>query len=314
MNITISTPSNNSVFRLGAHVSFRGKADSGVVKVDLFVEQFFLGSDSVESETWVVTYPGFNKPGKRQIIAVGFDSSGNRVDSTTIDILLTNTSPSGFEPGIDVSDYDDFVNWQQVRKAGFSFAFAKATEGGTFKAETFPGNWRRMQGAGVIRGAYHFFRPLIDSSKQARNFIDYVTSVEPIQPEDLPPALDLEHFPDKVRKEWESISKAERVSRVRKWIDIVEEEIQRKPIIYTSFGFWDSYMSGVKDFSSYPLWVANFTSRPKPVIPNEWSTWTFWQYSETTEIPGIPTPDEDGDRFNGSLSELLTFIASTSLS
>jgi GH25 family lysozyme M1 (1,4-beta-N-acetylmuramidase) len=282
--------------------------------VDLFAEQFFLGSDGVESETWVITYPSFNRPGKRQIRVIGFDSSGNRVDSTSVDILLTNTSSSGLEPGIDVSDFDDFVNWQQVRSAGYSFAFAKATEGGTFRADTFPGNWRRMQGSGIIRGAYHFFRPLVNSDTQARNFLDYVASVDPIQHDDLPPALDLEHFPESVGRQWASISKAERVSRVKEWIDIVENEIKRKPIIYTSFGFWDGFMSGVRDFSNYPLWVAHYTNNSKPLIPNEWSTWTFWQYTDTTEVPGIPTPDEDGDRFNGSLSELLTFIDSTKLS
>jgi len=72
-------------------------------------------------------------------------------------------------------------------------------------------------------------------------------------------------------------------------------------------------MSGVRDFSNYPLWVAHYTNNSKPLIPNEWSTWAFWQYTDTTEVPGIPTPDEDGDRFNGSLSELLTFIDSTKL-
>jgi len=198
-----------------------------------------------------------------------------------------------------------------VRSAGFSFAFAKATEGGTFRADTFPGNWRRMKGAGMVRGAYHFFRPSVDPKDQARNFLDYVAGVEPIESDDLPPALDLEHFPDSVRRQWESISKPERVSRVRQWLDIVETELNRKPIIYTSFGFWDSFMSGVRDFSSYPLWVAHYTRDSRPLIPNEWSNWTFWQYTDSTEVPGIPTPDEDGDRFNGSMSELLAFISST---
>ena len=70
-------------------------------------------------------------------------------------------------------------------------------------------------------------------------------------------------------------------------------------------------MSGVKDFSSYPLWVAHYTNNPKPLIPKEWSTWTFWQYTDATEVPGIPEPNEDGDRFNGSLSDLLAFIPTT---
>lgn len=161
MAINVSSPTNNSAFQLGVPVVFRGTADSGIVRIDLFAEQYFLGSKSVEAGEWILTYPGFNRSGKRRIRAVGFDSSGSRIDSVEIDILLTNKSSLGFELGIDVSDYDEFVNWQQVRSAGFSVAFAKATEGGTFRADTFSGNWRRMKGAGIIRGAYHFFRPTV---------------------------------------------------------------------------------------------------------------------------------------------------------
>ncbi len=313
MAITVSSPTNNSAFQLGVPVVFRGRADSDIVRIDFFAEQYFLGNTSVEAGEWILTYPGFNRSGRRRIRVVGFDSSGSRIDSVEIDILLANRSSLGFEPGIDVSDFDEFVNWQQVRSAGFSFAFAKATEGGTFRADTFSGNWRRMKGAGIIRGAYHFFRPIVDSEVQARNFLDYVASVDPIESDDLPPALDLEHFPDSVMRQWESISKVERVSRVRQWLDIVESEINRKPIIYTSFGFWDGFMSGVRDFSSYPLWVASYTENPQPAMPNEWSNWTFWQYSDSTEVPGIPTPGEDGDRFNGSFSDLLAFIPSTQI-
>jgi GH25 family lysozyme M1 (1,4-beta-N-acetylmuramidase) len=312
MSVTITTPTNNSVFRLGVPITFKGRAEGKVVRVEVFAEQHYLGGDDVESGDWVLTYPEFNKPGMRKIRVVGLDNTGNRVDSSEIAIILSNPSPSGFEPGIDVSDYDKSVNWHRVRSAGFTFAFAKATEGETWKAKTFPENWRQMQGAGIIRGAYHFFRPSVDAKKQARNFLDYVASIEPIQPEDLPPALDLEHFPDSVKRQWEALNKTERVKQVRTWIDVVETEIKRKPIIYTSYGFWDGYMPGVKDFSSYPLWVANFSkTKPKPLIPKEWSTWKFWQYTDTTEVPGIPTPDEDGDRFNGSLSEMLAFIPST---
>lgn len=313
MAISISNPINGSVFRLAAPVKFTGSADSSVARVEMFAEQFLLGGDNVDSESWVITYPGFNRPGKRQIKVIGFDGSGNRLDSAAVDVIITNANSDGFEPGIDVSDFDDNVNWLQVRGAGYSFAFAKATEGETFRADTFPGNWRRMQGSGIIRGAYHFFRPLEDPSIQARNFLEYVTSVDPMQRDDLPPALDLEHFPESVGSQWASISELERVSRVKEWINIIENELKRKPIIYTSFGFWDSFMPGVRDFSDYPLWVANYTARPRPLIPNEWRDWTFWQYTDTTEVAGIPSPNEDGDRFNGSLGELLAFIKSTNL-
>lgn len=309
--ISIASDKDKTEFGLKTPVTFTGKADSTIVKVELYAEQFFLGSTDVESESWMITYPGFNKSGKRNIKAIGFDSNGNQSASTSINILITNPGLSGYEPGIDVSDYDGFVNWPVVRNTGYSFAFTKATEGQSFRAVTFPENWRRMQGVGIIRGAYHFFRPLVNPEAQARNFLDYINSVDPIQPDDLPPALDLEHYPERVGQEWASISLAERVSRVKDWISIVEDETKRKPVIYTSSGFWSSYMLGVRDFSSYPLWVAHYTQKPMPSIPKEWSTWTFWQYSDTTEVPGIPQPHEDGNRFNGELGQLIALIDST---
>ncbi|QSJ15642.1 hypothetical protein JYQ62_28065 [Nostoc sp. UHCC 0702] len=315
MSVTITTPTNNTVSLWKTPITFRGKAEGEVVKVELFAEQYHLGGDDVQSGEWIVTYPGFSKPGKRRIKIVGLDKDGNQVDSTEIALIL-NSSAKDFEPGIDVSNHDQLVNWPQVRSAGFSFAFAKATEGKTWRDDTFPRNWRQMEEAGVIRGAYHFFRPTTDPKDQARNFLDYVASVEPIQPGDLPPALDLEHFPDSVKLQWESVSKSERVKRVRTWIDIVETEIKRKPIIYTSFGFWTEFMSGVTEFSNYPLWVAHYPANPKlnnpkPLIPREWKTWAFWQYSDKTEVPGIVAEDEDSNLFNGSLADLLALIPST---
>lgn len=71
-----------------------------------------------------------------------------------------------------------------------------------------------MQAVGIIRGAFYFFRPAKDPTKQARNFLNFISSIEPIQPEDLPPALDLKPFPDIIRREWEVLSKTERIKRI----------------------------------------------------------------------------------------------------
>ncbi|MBC6419743.1 MAG: hypothetical protein GDA44_13755 [Prochloron sp. SP5CPC1] len=165
MSITITSRENNSSFHLKVPVTFKGRADGGIVRVELFAEQYYLGGDDVELGDWVLTYPEFYTSGVRQIRVVGLDRDKNKVASEEITIVLSNSNPLGFEPGIDVSDFDGSVNWRKVKGAGFSFAFAKATEGRTWKATTFPRNWRQMEGAGIIRGAYHFFRPTVDPQK-----------------------------------------------------------------------------------------------------------------------------------------------------
>src|ERR1700728_5326112 len=65
--------------------------------------------------------------------------------------------------GVDVSHYDGTVNWTQVKAAGISFAFAKATESDNDIDPTFATNWAGMKAAGVVRGAYHFFDPSVSA-------------------------------------------------------------------------------------------------------------------------------------------------------
>lgn len=310
MSLQVTSPKNGDAFSCGTPVTFKGKADNETVRVEIFAEQWHLGSVNVESGEWTLTYPAFTGVGRRQIQIIGLDQNGNTVNSVGLELIIEKP---GFQQGLDVSDFDGTVDWIRVRQAGYTFAFAKATEGETWKAATFPRNWRQMEGVGIIRGAYHFFRPTIDAKAQAKHFLDYVNSVDPIGVNDLPPVIDLEHYPASVEQQWNSLSKPERVQRVKKWIDVIESEINRKPIIYTSYGFWNGWMRGVRDFSGYPLWVAHYTPNPQPLIPHEWDRWTFWQYSDRAEIPGILESREDVNRFNGSLSDLIAFISNNTV-
>ena len=67
--------------------------------------------------------------------------------------------PSPLLSGIDVSHHQGDVDWNAVGQAGIAFAFAKSTEGDTFQDPQFGTNCAGMKEAGIIRGAYHFFRP-----------------------------------------------------------------------------------------------------------------------------------------------------------
>lgn len=310
MSLQVTSPKNGDAFSRGTPVTFKGKADNETVRVEIFAEQWHLGSVNVESGEWTLTYPAFTGVGRRQIQIIGLDQNGNTVNSVGLELIIEKP---GFQQGLDVSDFDGTVDWIRVKQAGYTFAFGKATEGETWKAATFPRNWRQMEGVGIIRGAYHFFRPTIDAKAQAKHFLDYVNSVDPIGVNDLPPVIDLEHYPTSVEQQWNSLSKPERVQRVKTWIDVIESEINRKPIIYTSYGFWNGWMRGVRDFSGYPLWVAHYTPNPQPLIPHEWDRWTFWQYSDRAEIPGILESREDVNRFNGSLSDLIAFISNNTV-
>ena len=74
-------------------------------------------------------------------------------------------------PGIDVSYYQEEVDWARVRGAGYVFAYARVSDGtGTLDSQ-FRANWLGIRNAGLIRGAYQFFRPRQDPTAQADLFL-----------------------------------------------------------------------------------------------------------------------------------------------
>src|SRR5258708_2072806 len=96
-------------------------------------------------------------------------------------------------PGIDVSHYQGFVNWGNVKSAGMAFAFAKATEGMSVSDNKFAVNWPGIKNAGLVRGAYHFFHASQDATAQANFFLDALQSAGGLLPGDLPPVIDFEN-------------------------------------------------------------------------------------------------------------------------
>jgi lysozyme len=208
-------------------------------------------------------------------------------------------------PGIDVSYWDSGIDWPKVRATGHRYVFVKATEGDFYADPTFDDNWLGAKKAGLLRGAYHFFRCNVDPKKQATKFIDYVKTMN--DNGELPPVLDLESN--------DGQTKDKVVARAKAWLDLVEAAFGRKPIIYSGQYFLQDYFteagggppSWAKD---YPLWLAQYPNvyveGSKPYLPRGWYNWTFWQYSEKGKVNGI-NANVDLDLFNGSLEDLYKF-------
>jgi GH25 family lysozyme M1 (1,4-beta-N-acetylmuramidase) len=205
-------------------------------------------------------------------------------------------------PGIDVSYWNAGIDWPKVRAAGHRFSFAKATEGDFYADPTFDDNWRGAKSAGLLRGAYHFFRCNVDPKKQANKFIDYVKSMN--DNGELPAVLDLETN--------DGQAKGKIIPRVKTWLDLVEAAFGRKPMIYSRANFLQDYFSeaggGPPSWAKdYPLWLAQYPNvyveGSQPTLPRGWFQWTFWQYSQTGRVNGI-NARVDLSVFNGSLDEL----------
>jgi lysozyme len=195
--------------------------------------------------------------------------------------------------GIDVSHYQGTVDWNTVKSAGVSFAFAKATESTSYVDSQFKTNWQTMKAAGLLRGAYHFFQAVNDATAQAQNFIKTVGVLDPT---DLPPVLDIESAG--------GATSSTIIRGTQTWLNAVEQGLGRKPMIYTNASFWNQYLTN--QFGTYPLWIANY-GVTAPKIPNGWSQWNFWQYSQTGKVQGV-SGSVDTDWYNGTYADLLAFL------
>ena len=207
-------------------------------------------------------------------------------------IAGTCSGPSTLE-GIDVSHYDGDVDWEAVA-ATKSFAFARVSDG-TSVDPTFAQNYAGIRAAGMVRSGYQTFEPAEDPVAQA-NLVLQEISV-PLQPGDLPPALDVEITGGQ--------SPATLASNIQTWITTIQNAIGKPPIIYVSAAFWNTDVQSM-NFSDIPLWVGNWNVSC-PTLPTGWTSWLFWQHSDSGSVAGV-SDMVDLDTFNGSAQDLAALV------
>lgn len=206
--------------------------------------------------------------------------------------------------GIDASHYQELIDWKRVKASGIRFAILKASEGVGYEDPMFEQNVRGALENGILPGSYHFFLPRLDPVQQAKHYSS-VLKDSLGKRACLPPCIDLETSgPGR-----EGLNQS-----VRLFLQEVEAQTGRRAMIYTSPGFWTTYLpqpvlsqnriirSNIEWAVSHPLWLAHYTTGwPLQVYP--WAGWTIWQYSSSGRIGGIATR-VDLNLFNGNLDDL----------
>lgn len=195
--------------------------------------------------------------------------------------------------GIDVSVWNGEINWSTALQAGVQFAFLKASQA-NFSDKLFTTNWGPAGGAGIVRGAYHYYDWMATPEVQASRFLATVGG----DPGELPAVLDYEELagiPPTVQA----------LAAIRRWLELVEAAQGRRPIIYTSLGMWNAH-GNVYDpyWARYPLWIADYT--PPVYFPDPWDVYAFWQYASSGNgsTYGATGGTMDLDRYEGTMEEL----------
>lgn len=213
--------------------------------------------------------------------------TGNEAETETLSTQSLSKRPENPDTaqGIDVSFYQKDIQWWKLEDV--HFAFIKATEGTSISDPRFKENWDSSKHHGILRGAYHFYRPYVRAKDQFQHFRSRVK----IEAGDLPPVLDVEVNCNvyHMRKE------------VLTWLRLAEEQYGVTPIIYCTYWYYKRYFD-LPEFKKYPLWIANYVAEDLNEVT---SNWHFWQHTSTGRIEGIPG-HVDRNLFNGPYDSLLS--------
>jgi lysozyme len=187
------------------------------------------------------------------------------------------------------------IDWNAGKVAGGAqFAFVKATEGTGYVNTYFAGDFAALKSATLVRGAYHFARPVAGTASAVAQARHYVAAVGKLGGRgDLPPVLDLEVSG--------GLGSTALIAWTKAYVTEVKKLTGRTVMIYTYPSFWKSSMANTTAFKAHPLWIA--TWGPKPVLVGGWTKQTFWQYTDQGKLPGMAGP-VDMNVFNGTVAEL----------
>ncbi len=202
--------------------------------------------------------------------------------------------------GIDVSKYQGNIDWNAAKASGVQFAWIKATEGGDHMDEKFQQNWFGAKAAGIPRGAYHF----VFWCRPPHEEINWFKQNVPVDPDALPPVLDVEATPTSKSCKRKLI-REEVLRDMREMLADMERHYGKKPVIYVTVDFYASIMHP-NEFSDYPVWVRS-TKHP-PHVPYPQRQWTFWQYQSDGKVPGI-RGKVDRNAFYGDANQWRAFLA-----
>lgn len=183
--------------------------------------------------------------------------------------------------GIDISAHNGEVDFEEVKRQGYSFVLIKASEGTAFKDSRFLTNISRARRAGLKVGAYHFFRFDATAYMQSLNFMHSLRG----QKLDLPVVIDIEQWTNPNDRPARSV-----MANLRSLLRELEEQ-GHAVMLYTNKKGYDKFLAA--SFSGYPLWLCSFTEIEPDV------EWTLWQYTHSGNVAGVKGK-VDLNVFNGT--------------
>lgn len=189
---------------------------------------------------------------------------------------------SGSRLGVDVSEHQEGIDWQQVSQAGMEFAMIRLgyrgySEGGLYRDAHALDNLRQARAEGLSVGAYFYSQAV--TVEEAREEAELAVSMLEGMDLDMPLVYD-----------WEYVSEEARTAGLdaRTLTDCAlafcrrVEQAGYRPMVYFNLDLGGRLFL-LEELSDYDFWLAMYQDRMDYPYRVQ-----MWQYTAQGTVPGIP--------------------------
>lgn len=200
------------------------------------------------------------------------------------DVLAIEPLSEARYEGIDVSNWQGYIDYAQVKASGIEVVYIKASQGRNLKDAYFDLNYENAKKNGLKVGFYHFLTAtsVEEARLEARFFASVISGKMP----DCRLALDYEVFGGVNATEINEIA--------RSFLETAQELTNKQVMIYSDL--FNSQTVFSKELArEYPLWIADYTSQKVLAeARSNWNGWIGWQFTDRGSVNGINgTVDRD---------------------
>lgn len=196
-----------------------------------------------------------------------------------VNINFTYAITSLSEPryqGIDVSNWQGFVDYARVKESGIEIVYIKSSQGDNIIDPDFERNYTNAKQNNLQVGVYHFLTA--KDTNQARSEAEFFCSVISEKQIDCKLAMDFEELDGLSKREINDISRA--------FLDRVKDLTKKELVIYSDLSnAQDNFDKDLAD--EYPLWLAYYGDYNElNNVSTNWNNWIGVQYTDRGNVPG----------------------------
>lgn len=195
---------------------------------------------------------------------------------TSVSYAITSSSDLNYN-GVDVSNWQGYINYDAVKNAGIDIVYIKASQGTNIKDAYFDLNYENAKKNDIKVGFYHYLTATneSDAREEARFFTSVISGKTP----DCKLVMDYERF--------NGISKEQINNISRTFLETVKNLTGKEIIIYSDLSNAQNTFNE-ELANDYELWLAYYGNYNNLAnVKTSWNTYIGVQYTDRGRVNGI---------------------------